>query len=174
MGYTHYWTYNPNEMLDTEMLRRCFRDAVDIINKAHKEIKKNKKFIHEGHAGGFYKGVPCIIRGGLGEGSPMINESEVWFNGDAKTGTDHETFGIRWFPSGGEVKGFCKTARKPYDILVCVSLLAFKHAFNDSDVFSFSSDGDNADWEDAKDLFTRITGSFVGEIFPEEAHLETA
>jgi len=104
----------------------------------------------------------------------MINESEVWFNGDEKTGMSHETFDIKWFPSGGEEKGFCKTARKPYDLLVCVSLLAFKHAFDNPVVFRFSSDGDNAEWEEAKDLFTRITGSFVGEIFPEEAHLETA
>jgi hypothetical protein len=131
-------------MLDTEELREKFRKAVDIIDKAHKTIKKKKY---------------CIIRGGLGEGSPMINESEVWFNGDEKTGMSHETFGIRWFPSGGEVKGFCKTARKPYDILVCVSLLAFKHAFNDPDVFSFSSDGDNADWEDARNLYMDITFS---------------
>jgi hypothetical protein len=174
MGYTHYWKYNPNEILDTEELRARFRFAVDIIKKAHKEIKKNKKFIHAGQAGGFYDEQPCIIRGGLGKGSPMINESEVWFNGDDKTGMSHETFGIRWFPSGGEVKGFCKTARKPYDILVCVSLLAFKHAFDNPDVFTFSSDGNNSEWEEAKDLFTRITGSFVGEIFPEEAHLETA
>jgi hypothetical protein len=146
-------------MLDTEKLRRCFRVAVETINQAHKLIKKRKH---------------CIIRGGLGKGSPMINESEVWFNGDDKTGMSHETFGIRWFPSGGEVNGFCKTARKPYDILVCVSLLAFNHAFDNPDVFNFSSDGDNAEWEEAKDLFTRITGSFVGEIFAEEANLEVA
>ncbi len=173
MGYTHYWTYNPNEIEDTEKLRRTFRVAVSIIEKAHKMIKKDK-FIHKGQAGGYYDKRPCIIRGGLGEGKPMINESEVWFNGDAKTGTDHETFGIRWYPSGGEERGFCKTARKPYDILVCVSLLAFKHAFDNPVVFTFSSDGDNAEWEEAKDLFTRIVGYFDGEIFPEESNLELA
>jgi hypothetical protein len=104
----------------------------------------------------------------------MINESQVWFNGDEKKGLDHETFDMKWYPEGGVTKDFCKTARKPYDILVCFSILAFKHAFNDYKVFHFSSDGDNSDWEDAKDLFTRITGSYVGQIFPEEAHLETA
>lgn len=140
-------------MLDTEMLRMRFRFAVDIIKEAHKIIKKRKY---------------CIIRGGFGEGTPMINESQVWFNGDEKTGMSHETFNIQWFPSGGSAKDFCKTARKPYDLLVCVSLLAFNHAIDNPDVFSFSSDGDNADWEDAKDLFTYITGSFEGEIFPEK------
>ena len=159
MGYTQFWTYNPNEILDTEELREKFWKAVAIIDKAHKTIKKKKY---------------CVIRGGLGEGTPMINESQVWFNGDKKTGMSHETFNVQWFPSGGEVKGFCKTARKPYDLLVCVSLLAFKHAFDNPDVFTFSSDGDNEDWEDAKDLFTQITGSFEGEIFPEESNLEVA
>jgi hypothetical protein len=172
MGYTHYWKYNPNEILNTEELRKKFLQAVCWIDKAHKMIKKNK-FIHKGQAGGYYDDVPCIIRGGHGEGKPMINESQVWFNGDAKKEMDHETFGIRWCGNERE-NDFCKTARKPYDLLVCVSLLAFKHAFNDYKVFRFSSDGDNSEWETAKDLFTRITGSFVGEIFPEEADLETA
>lgn len=168
MGYTHYWTYNPDAIQDTEELRKKFLNAVNLIKKAHKEIKKNNKFIHQGQAGGYYDDQPCIIRGGLGKGTPMINESEVWFNGDEKTGMDNETFSIQWYQEGGVAKNFCKTARKPYDILVCFSLLAFKTEFNDYKVFHFSSDGDNSEWEEAKDLFTRITGSFVGEIFPEE------
>jgi len=174
MGYTHYWKYKPNAIKDTEELRKKFLQAVCWIDKAHKEIKKNKKFIHAGQAGGFYDEQPCIIRGGLGKGRPMINESQVWFNGDGKTNMDHETFGIKWYEDGGSKNDFCKTNRKPYDLLVCVSLLAFKHAFDNPDVFSFSSDGDNKEWEEAKDLFIRITGLFVGEIFPEEAHLELA
>jgi hypothetical protein len=158
MGYTHYWTYNPNKIKDTEELRKRFRAAVFIIKHAHKIIKRNEL---------------CIIRGGLGEGRPILNESEVWFNGDGKSQMSHETFGIKWFPSGGKDFGFCKTNRKPYDLLVCVSLLAFKEFFNNPDVFTFSSDGDNSDWEPAKDLYTRITGSYVGEIFP-DAELEYA
>lgn len=171
MGYTHYWTYKPNQIKDTEMLRMRFRYAVDIINHAHKMIKKNK-FIHKGQAGGGYDDIPCIIRGGLGEGRPMINESQVWFNGDGKKNMDHETFGIKWYDdSNPNGFGFCKTNRKPYDLLVCVSLLAFDHALDDTKVFSFSSDGDNSDWQTAKDVFTSITGSYVGEIFP-DAELE--
>ena len=169
MGYTNYWTYNPNEILNTEELRRKFRKAVAIIKEAHKAIKKDK-YIHVNlkQSNGYYDDNHCIIRGGLGKGLPIINESQVWFNGDEKTGMDHETFDIKWFPSGGSVNGFCKTARKPYDILVCVSLLAFKHAFDNPDVFSFSSDGDNEEWETAKNLFTRVTGSFDGDIFPKK------
>lgn len=173
MGYTHYWTYNPNAIKDTEELRKKFLVARNVIKVARGIISRNP-FIHKGQAGGYYDDVPCKIRGGLGRGTPMINESQIWFNGDEKKGMDHETFDIKWYPEGGIVKDFCKTNRKPYDILVCVSLLAFKHAFDDPKVFTFSSDGDNSDWEPAKDLFTRITGSYVGEIFPEEAELEVA
>ena len=173
MGFTQYWTYKPNAIKDTEELRKKFLQAVCWIDKAHKMIKKDK-FIHKGQAGGFCDDIPCIIRGGLGGGRPMINESQVWFNGDEKTGMDHETFGIRWYDnSNPNGFGFCKTSRKPYDLLVCVSLLAFKHAFDDTRVFNFSSDGDNAEWQTAKDVFTSITGSFVGEIFPDE-QLEVA
>ena len=146
MGYTHYWTYNPNAIKDTEELRIRFRFAVDLINQAYQFTKKQKI---------------CIIRGGLGVGKPMINESQIWFNGDEKTGMDHETFNIKWYPEGGIAKDFCKTARKPYDILVCFSLLALNHAIDNPNVFSFSSDGDNSDWQEAKNLFTRITGYSV-------------
>ena len=171
MGYTHYWTYKPNLIKDTEELRKRFLQAVCWINKAHKLIKKNP-YIHEGQAGGYYNDIPCKIKGGLGEGRPMINESQVWFNGDSKTGMDHETFGIKWYPEKGESKDFCKTNRKPYDLLVCISLLAFLHAFENTGAFTFSSDGDNSDWEVAASLFQKISGLYVGTIFPEESHSE--
>lgn len=172
IGYTHYWTYQPDKIEGTEELRKRFLQAVFWIDKAHKMIKKDK-FIHKGQAGGFYDDQPCIIRGGLGEGKPMINESQVWFNGDAKKEMDHETFGIRWCGNERE-NDFCKTARKPYDLLVCVSLLAMQQAFKGTGAFTFSSDGDNAECEEAKDLFIRITGLSIGEIFPEETDLEKA
>lgn len=104
----------------------------------------------------------------------MINESEIWFNGDAKKELDYETFGIKWYPKEGKVRDFCKTARKPYDILVCFSLLALKAAFHDYKVFNFSSDGDDSDWETAKNLFMDITYTRIDNIFPEEQHLEVA
>lgn len=168
MGYTHYWTYKPNQIKDTEELRKKFLVVRNVIKVARGIISRNP-FIHKGQAGGGYDDVPCIIRGGLGEGRPMINESQVWFNGDEKMGMDHETFSIRWYDdSNPNGFGFCKTNRKPYDLLVCVSLLAFKHAFDDTRVFTFSSDGDNSDWQTAKDVFTSITGSYVGEIFPDK------
>jgi hypothetical protein len=168
MGYTHYWTYNPSAIENTEEFRKKFKKASEIVKKAHNLIKKNPS-IHQGQAGGFYDDVPCKIKGGLGEGTPMINESQIWFNGDSKTEMDHETFSITWNKGGQD---FCKTNRKPYDLLVCVTLLAMNEQLKGTGAFTFSSDGNNAEWETAKDLYTRIVGSFDGEIFPEETHLE--
>jgi len=170
MGYTNYWTYNPNAIENTEELRKKFLVVRNIV-KVAKGIISRKPFSHKGQAGGCYDDVPCKIKGGLGEGTPMINESQIWFNGDAKTGMDHETFSITWNKGGQD---FCKTNRKPYDLLVCVTLLAMNKQFKGTGAFTFSSDGDNSDWETAKDLYTRIVGSFDGEVFPEEAHLEVA
>ena len=170
MGYTHYWTYKPSKIKDTEELRMKFKKVTNIVKKAHILIKKNPS-IHQGQAGGYYDEHPCVIRGGLGRGTPIINETGMWFNGDEKSEMSHETFRILWDKEG---RDFCKTARKPYDLLACVALLAMNEVFKGTGAFKFSSDGDNSDWETAKDLFTRITGSFVGEVFPEEAHLETA
>lgn len=45
---------------------------------------------------------------------------------------------------------FCKTARKPYDLPVCMCLLALKAVCNWVDI---SSDGDQDDWENAEEEY---------------------
>jgi len=169
MGYTHYWNFNPSKIEDTESLRKKFKEASRLIKKGYLALKK-EPFFHAGQHGGAYETSPCLIRGGLGEGAPNINESEVWFNGDAKTNLDHETFQIKW--KGEDARDFCKTARKPYDILVCYALIAFDHVFNDPQVFSFSSDGEEEDWEFGRNLFTHVTGWYLDNIFPEQTEEE--
>lgn len=101
-----------------------------------------------------------VLRGGLGEGEPRISENEVWFNGDGTNdqNLDHETFAIDLFETGNYRKidefdkegifGFCKTARKPYDFAVMISLMVIKHHLGSD--FSISSDGDLEDgWDEA-------------------------
>lgn len=170
MGYTHYWQFNPSKIEDTETLRKKFQAASSLVKKGYLALKKDP-FLHAGQHGGAYAENPCLVRGGLGKGAPIINESVIWINGDEKTHLDHETFQIQW--KGKDVRDFCKTARKPYDILVCYTLLAFHHVFDDRQVFSFSSDGDEEDWQHAANLFTKISRSYIGTIFPESPEVET-
>ena len=93
--------------------------------------------------------------GGLGMGEPVFNETRIWFNGYRKNGTDHETMMIDL--KQDDAWDFCKTARKPYDLLVCCTLIALANNLP-PDSFSFSSDGDAADWQPALDLYTKIIG----------------
>jgi hypothetical protein len=144
MGYTHYWNFEPNKVKDTETLRKKFK-------RASKQIK--------GFAGWMpNKGIK--ICGGLGVGKPIFNESEVWFNGDASEHLDHETFSMHWFrpTTWGTQNDFCKTSRKPYDLLVCFALLTFSEIFPEA--FEFSSDGDmeDAEWQQGVEYYETFTG----------------
>lgn len=149
MGYTHYWNFNA-QTSDAEFIRRRFKSASSTVKRFAKFIKAQDMF---------------KVRGGLGQGSPIINESEVWLNGDAATGEDHETFHLRWRDflkrNGNRMDGFCKTAYKPYDLIVCFALLAFSEAFKSG--FTFSSDGDKEDWKEAINLYETFTGKTARE-----------
>lgn len=152
MGYTHYWSYDPEKIEDTEKLRRAFASASRKIKKAAAALSK--------------RGV--VIRGGLGEGRPVFNETEIWFNGSSEDGMDHETFDIHWVNKGSNPRHFCKTARKPYDLLVCFALLTLREAFKSHPgTFSFSSDGGNSDWADAYEFYQSVTGTLPRK-FPED------
>jgi len=143
IGYTNYWEYKPDAIEDTEKLRKMF-------SKASKQIKKFVDFITTNKSE-IYK-----ICGGLGEGKPIFNESEVWFNGDRAQNLDYETFKIHWSETSN---GFCKTARKPYDIIVCFALLTFAEIFP-KEAFSFSSDGTMTDdeWQIGCEFYETFTG----------------
>lgn len=99
-----------------------------------------------------------ILADGMGEvgSSPKFDDKELWFNG---IGDDsHETFGVVF---GMMDRGFCKTARKEYDVAVCKAILVLSL----SDGFTYSSDGDIAEgeegWADAKAWFKSKTGKRV-------------
>ncbi len=141
IGYTHYWTYSPNKAKSKKELKDLFSKASKQIEEFANYVERNKLF---------------SIRGGIGEDKPLFNSSEIWFNGCAKENLDHETFSIKFETSE---RAFCKTARKPYDLLVCFSLLTFADIFP-KEVFSFSSDGDSSEreWQTALEYYEDFTG----------------
>jgi hypothetical protein len=147
MGYTHYWKFEPNKVQDTEQLRKKFKRASRYIKRFVEFINTNKSDVYQ-------------ICGGHGIGKPIITETEVWFNGDASQGLDHETFSIHWSRPNfmGEWSDFCKTARKPYDVVVCFSLLIFAEIFPEA--FEYHSDGGMRDeeWQRAVELYEAYTG----------------
>jgi hypothetical protein len=92
------------------------------------------------------------ICGGDGTGRPTFGPLEIMMNG-ASPELDHETFVI----SAGSGSDFCKTARKPYDLVVtaCLAYLASRHGW------SVSSDGDAEDWTHGVDLASEALGEPV-------------
>lgn len=110
----------------------------------------------------------AILCGGDGTGEPIFSEDCIVFNGDAKSGLDHETFAIdrdnaliRRRPNNNLVANFTKTNRKPYDLMVQISMLRLKHHFPKSEI---SSDGGEKEWENAKKLYTEIFGVDAPEL----------
>ena len=160
MGYTHYWSFHRDNM-KTEKLRQTFKKATDEMLELYKNLPLFPKT-------GYYTDRSILIKGGLGEGMPIINETEVWFNGESKLDMDHETFSINW--KDEKAFDFCKTARKPYDLLVCLCLLSLLNHYG-SEIFQLSSDGDASEWQEAVDLYNDITGKGISNPF-ETAEVE--
>lgn len=148
MGYTHYWTLkkSANDPARFKEAVELFKELWDEAPKTYTadvwdkkaEAWKTKRFKKEN-----------LLKGGLGEGDPVITDTCIRFNGDAKYDLDHETFCLDLADftaedgynrkENGDVLDFCKTARKPYDLAVCLALMAFKDVFGDD--FEYSSDG---------------------------------
>lgn len=140
MGYSHYF-YQYRDFTDKEwsLITSITQQALDSLPN------------------------PLIIRGAMGTGDPVIDGESISFNGDETTGMDHETFFLpkkmpeipSWQSSpGDQVFSFCKTAQKPYDLLVTTALL-IAHAVA-PDALTYSSDGGDDDWERSIQLFNAI------------------
>ena len=135
MGYSHYW----------KLRHKVTKSG---LNKIVEDVKRIEAFLLD------KKGLKLFDLNGDEEGI-VYTEDFFGFNGDASKGEDHETFALE---VGHSDFHFCKTARKPYDLAVCLCLLVIKFHLKYTEV---SSDGCN-EW---KDIF-----SLYKEIFPEREH----
>lgn len=152
MGYTHYWTFNRSKGTAAQ-----FRKAVTEINTILQALPEKTDT-----AGGGYSDEPLSIFGSDGTGKPEIKNNLICFNGDRSKDLDHEPFYLKRL--GKDAWKFCKTTRKPYDLLACCSLIALANAYNDANIFSFSSDGDKEDWEPAIQLYNKTIGEITSPV----------
>lgn len=148
MGYSNYYYTKP--ILD--------KDKFKILSE---ELSVASGFIVGEHSSANEGDEMVTLCDGVGEGSPIFNDDVICFNGDASKGHDHETFVIDRESKDdagrdGLVFQFCKTARKPYDIMVQLSMLRLKHHFPETKI---SSDGDSADWKNGRKLYKKIFGT---------------
>ena len=138
MGYTHYWNFTKNPK-DIKNGDKKFAKAVEMITAGISKYLKDIK-----------------LAGGNGSGDPVFTDTKVVFNGSADKDEDYETCYFALDNPDSFEFDFCKTARMPYDPVVCFALLCFKDAFGDD--FDYSSDGYITDdgWKKANEVFDKI------------------
>lgn len=177
MGYTHYWKFN----LDYEINSEKWKEIVDDFNKIlDVEIdipSKNDPFgptvhpyfdVYDGTGG------MTSLRNILEPYSNQkleITDEEIRFNGREEGDRGHETFSLQRksdkrledYASRLDRKyifDFCKTARKPYDIVVCCLLVILKHRLGN--MIEISSDG--KDWTNDEGKYYEIDGAWSDAI----------
>ena len=173
MGYTHYY----NVPIGTHE-----QDKWDTFIEDCKTLyKRMPNVVGQGD-----RKAPLMLSGCFKYKEPVFNSTKVYFNGarslhrvkktaphgdtfweDGRTEDDmdlsHETFVITRVSTPNTYSkeeqssfNFCKTAGKPYDLMVTACLLLYKFYFPKVEL---SSDGTAEDWK------TAVT--FIGNVFPE-------
>lgn len=123
MGYTHYWRRNPD--IDPAAWAQAIADCEKIIEATAEPFELDVS----------------------------SDGNQIWFNGNAARGQDHEDFVVPRHPSDLEGFAFCKTACKPYDTIVVACLARLAEAG-----LVVSSDGGAADWEDGIKVAADVLG----------------
>jgi len=126
MGYTHYWT------------------IARPLDNAFAEFSEDCTLII-----GTAMDAGIEIGDGFGKTLPTTTATDVIFNG-VGDGT-HETFHMNSTDTGF---AFCKTAGKPYDVVVCAILIRAKFHFGNA--IDISSDGNWGDWEGGQLLYETV------------------
>jgi len=140
MGYTHYFPQS-----------RSFKS--DEWEKAKDGVKKIVEYCQS-------QGITLQYE--YNDSSDVaITDKVIRFNG---VGDDlgHETFYISkdltyedWQDKTKPAFAFCKTARKPYDLAVCLSLLKIKEIAPDA--IQISSDGDwDSEWKQPRSVYKEL------------------
>jgi hypothetical protein len=144
MGYTHYWIGKRS----TDENWNKFREACE---KLYQNLPEKTDT-----AGGFYKDSKLNIGSGSGKGKPVFDGVMVDFNG---RGNELSNEGFRIVKHAGDWD-FCKTARKPYDLLVVAVLIAAWQILD----YRFDSDG-FTDYKGEKHINDLIPGmNFYNEV----------
>lgn len=143
MGYTHYWTFKKPKRGETKEVEKRYQAAV-------LDCARIIKTYYDANGG--LSGVTAHTK--LGEyGGILVN---------GKGDDAHEDFSLReHFKKNFDIQfyhnpgfNFCKTARKPYDVVVTACLIVLKHRLGD--YIDVSSDGYQHDWEAGLELAKRV------------------
>lgn len=141
MGYTHYFS-------SRAVSERNFKKLTSDMKKVEKFIKTNEIVAEISE-----DNLPSVVvelYDGFGENKGVQYGKDYFtFNGSEENDLGHENLVIQLGGDGG----FCKTARKPYDIVVCLMLISLKYHMKSSVI---RSDGKPNEWSQAFTLWGQI------------------
>ncbi len=136
MGYTHSWI-RPRE-LDRIRFAEAAENCRSVCEASGVELHGI-----EGHAAPCFEPYLVAFDGGC-----------EWFVVQCICDSSSAERPARSAP--GKHFGFCKTRQMPYDLCVKACLIAFEHHFPGE--FAVSSDGDDLEWQQARELCQRVVG----------------
>ncbi len=131
MGYTHSWGW-ADSIADAKKFARWSAD-VKLLHVAYNENPPLNPFDQSLFPFPIPKklaeGWDYTIRGLEGTGAPTFTRKRVCFNGNQATDNHCESFLIYCNDLSYRRFFYCKTAGKPYDLLVTAALVRFEHYF---------------------------------------------
>jgi hypothetical protein len=151
MGYTHYWHIDYDKAT-YEQLGKWALDTQKLVAAAR---ERGIKIGGQDHWDG-------RTWSGPDEGTEEFTEKYVLFNGVEDEA--HEGFYVALRPGDPDdlVAWFCKTERKPYDVVVAAAVLRLKHHLGDAvDIGSDGRERDEAQWQPALDLYADVFGERI-------------
>lgn len=141
MGYTHYFTFNKPKGVKAATLEQTYQSA----------LKECAKLARAYNAACTKAGLTDNRLSGYTAHSKLGQYGGLQINGKADLA--HESFELReHFSENGA--GFCKTAMKPYDVVVVACLAILKYRLGDA--ISVGSDGSGEDWDRGVALARRV------------------
>lgn len=153
MGYTHYWTFRPIKRGRTKVVNNAYKQAITDCNKV---IRYWQELADS----------DCRLSGYSAHTKPG-SYMGVKFNG--KDELSHEDFILRDYYKHNDASNFCKTAQKPYDVVVTACLAILKHHLGDQ--IEVSSDGRPRDFNQGMGLVIAALGFRVANPL-EDSQLE--
>jgi len=170
MGYTNYWEWKD------KVTRKEWEAILKDCRKAYRRLPQlTGAYDHAGVVScNSNPNTPLFLSGCGASQHPKFGIKGIYFNGSKippeerveKTNTEgekywegdemsHETFCLNL---NSDSWNFCKTARKPYDIMVKACLLITQHHVG-AERFKASCDGDDEDWTPATRLIVTALGN---------------
>lgn len=140
MGYTHYWSFLTPLKGETAKVEKEYKKAIKECATIAREY-----YLKNGGLSGYSAHTEPGRYGGLkinGKG----DESHEDF-----TMREHYKENLEWSNSN-----FCKTARKPYDVVVTACLIVLANRL--PDYITVSSDGYREEWIEGLQLAKEVTG----------------